>query len=455
MVFGPFSRRGFLRLGSSAVSATAIGLIVGRSVSSARSTDIADLARPFADADHSPTYDQTTAVYATDLSVRAGEPLVIRARSPHRLDVSVMDVGTQRSVVDLRDVDVRSDEADPARWPILLRSQSTQGWHSGLYMAVARPHDGANWKRFAPFVVRPAEPPTGIVVQVPFATYQAYNGWGGGSLYKFNSPDGVFKNLPIGRPFDVFDGAGFSFYGDWQFCRWLAEERQDVSYITSFDLHNDPRILSNASLFVSVFHDEYWSTPMRQHFSSFIDRGGNAAFLGANSMFWRIRINNGSMTCLKATTAEGDPDPDITAQWRSALINQPEDQLLGSRYESYALPYGTSFDWTVTNANHWVYRGTGLVKGDRLSDLVGYEWDNAPNSTRQGLTVLSQTVINNDPTKPHRHEATVIEHPGGGTVFNAGTTYWPRFVRGDSHFRRDANVEQITRNLLRRLGRPR
>ena len=455
MVSGLFSRRGFLRLGSSAVSATAIGLLVGRSVSSARSTDTADLAGSFADADHSPIYDESTAVFATEPSVQVGEPLVIRARSPHRLDVSIIDVGTQRSVADLRNVDVRSNDTDPARWPILLRSQSTDGWRSGFYMTVARPHDGAGWKRFAPFVVRPAAPPTGIVLQVPFATYQAYNGWGGGSLYTFNSPDGVFKNLPIARPFDVFDGAGFSFYGDWQFCRWLAEERQDVSYVTSFDLHNDPSILSKASLFVSVFHDEYWSTPMRQNLSSFIERGGNAAFLGANSMFWRVRIKDGSMTCRKATTAEADPGPDITAQWRSTLIDQPEDQLLGSRYDSYVMPYGTSFDWTVTNADHWLYDGTGLTNGDRLSGLVGYEWDNAPNPTRQGLTVLSQTAINTDPNKPHRHEATVIEHPGGGTVFNAGTTYWPRFLRGDSHFRRDANVEQITRNLLHRLNQPR
>ncbi len=229
MVSGLLSRRGFFCLGSRAVSATAIGLLVGRSVSSAPSTDTADLAGSFADADHSPIYDQTTAVFASEPSVRVGEPLVIRARSPHPLDVSVIDVGTQRSVVDLRNVDVRSNDIDPSRWPILLRSQSTQGWRPGFYMVVARPHDGADWKRFAPFVVRPAAPPTGIVVQVPFTTYQAYNGWGGGSLYPFNSPDGVFKNLPIARPFDVFDGAGFSFYGDWQFCRWLAEERRDVS----------------------------------------------------------------------------------------------------------------------------------------------------------------------------------------------------------------------------------
>ncbi len=173
-------------------------------------------------------------------------------------------------------------------------------------------------------------------------------------------------------------------------------------------------------------------------------------------MFWRVRIHEGFMTCRKATTVEADPDPDITAQWRSTLINQPEDQLLGSRYDSYVLPYGTSFDWAVTNADHWVYGGTGLVNGDRLPGLVGYEWDNAPDPTRPGLTILSPyNRHQQQPHKPHRHEATVIDHPGGGTVFNAGTTYWPRFLLGDSHFRRDANVEQITRNLLHRLSQPR
>ncbi len=454
---GRWTRRQLLRSGGGSLIAAGIGINQwGRLIRASEPTpwDEPTLVRPFADATGSPKYDQSSAAFAEQISIQPGHPLIVRARSPQRVDVSIVRVGESQPIFQQRNLDVRSTVNDPAAWPVLLHMQRTEKWASGLYLVVTRPTHGRGELRFAPFVVRPAEPPSGIVVQVPFTTYQAYNGWGDSSLYKFNSREGAATTVNLGRPFDTFQGAGFLFYGDWQFARWLAQERRTVTYVTSYDLHRDPGLLANASLFVSVFHDEYWSTPMRRHLEAFVARGGNAAFLAANSIFWRIRLTDTTMTCRKAETTGQDRDPDITGQWRSALVRDPEDLLLGSRYDSYAFPYGRGFDWTVTAPDHWLYDGTNLKQGDRIGGLVGYEWDNAPYPNAKGLTVVSRTDINIDPSKPHRHEATMLVHPSGGTVFNAGTTYWARYLLGDSTFRRDARVGRMTRNVLHRLGTP-
>ncbi len=409
----------------------------------------------------SPVYDRSFAAFAESLSLRAGDELVVRVRAESTFDLRVERVGWDAGgwsgppTVAVESVRVeRVDDTAPAHsWPVALRVRVTEAWRSGLYLAVVTDPRQRSRRRLAPFVVRAAQP-AAIVVGVPFTTYHAYNAWGGASMYHYNSPDGVATALPIARPFDVFDGAGFAFYGDWQLARWLDRERSDVSYVTSYDLHADPTVLDGARLFVSAFHDEYWSTPMRERLEQHVAGGANAAFLGANSIYWRVRLDRTTMTCHKAERFEDDPHREITARWRSPLIGKPEHELLGSWYEAYQFPYGKGHRWTVTDADHWLYAGTGLVDGASLPGLVGYEWDHAPRPVPADVRVLSRTEFVDDDGNRRRHEATERTHPGGGVVVNVGTTYWPRFLLGDAAFRTDPLVQRMTQNLVHRLGTP-
>jgi hypothetical protein len=229
-------------------------------------------------------------------------------------------------------------------------------------------------------------------------------------------------------------------------------ERYDVRFVTSYDLHGDSSVFDNARLFVSAFHDEYWSTPMRTRLEDFIGSGGNAAFLAANSIYWRIRLDDSTMTCHKTESTDDDPHPDITARWRDAAIGRPEHDLLGSWYESYQFPYGAGYDWTVSADDHWLYEGTGLTNGDIVPGLVGYEWDHAPDPLPNGVRRLSRTEFRDGKDRTRRHEAVERIHPGGGRVLNVGTTYWPRMLVADAMFRADRNVERGTRNIFHQLG---
>jgi len=441
----------------------AASVLVLRNSANRNSQDFLELgaSSPLLTAKASPVYNQSFAAFATQISVAVGDELIIRARSARVLSVAVLRVGSERGSSIGRPsefrtgVDARAGIGvnDVLQWPIVFRKAIDESWRSGLYVAVVTDDNDPPDRRFAPFVVRDHRPTRPIVVQIPFTTYHAYNAWGGASLYPFNSPGGVATSLAVARPFDVFDGAGFMFYGDWQLARWLDRAQYDVSYVTSYDLHRDAHLLDGAALFLSAFHDEYWSTPMRGHLERFVAEGGNAAFFAANSIYWRIRLDETTMTCHKAAAADDDPHDDTTGRWRDPFVGAPEHELLGSHYESYDFPYGLGYDWTVSNQNHWLYSGTGLRTGDRLRGLVGYEWDNAPQDDAEGVDVVSRTQFMDRAGKPRLHEAVVRSHPGGGTVVNVGTTYWPRFLEGDDAFPTSPQVQRMTANVLDRLGR--
>lgn len=410
----------------------------------------------FAYVDESPTYDTSFAVRApTSVGVRDVIGVQVRSALPVRL--AVLRVGYSATTgrpagstvaETLTGAVGEHPDADATTWPISWTLPVAATWASGLYLVVATRVDGA--ARFAPFVVR-AHDPAPVMVQVPITTYQAYNAWGGASLYRYNSPGGVGRHVSLHRPFDVFDGAGFAFYGDIQLAAWLDREGINASWLTSLDLHGE-EALDGGRVVVSAFHDEYWSTPMRDRLERFVARGGNAAFFAANSVYWKVRIEGGDMVCHKAVDADDDPHPDPTCTWRNQLVDRSEHLLMGSRYLDYEHPYGTGFPFVVAAADHWVYEGTGVSDGDRMEGLVGYEWDHAPDPTMPGLTVLADSRFTSSDGQAQQHNATLLQHPQGGAVLNVGTTYWPRVLLGDVAFAPDERVGRMTRNVLTRFG---
>jgi hypothetical protein len=90
-------------------------------------------------------------------------------------------------------------------------------------------------------------------------------------------------------------------------------------------------------LVLSVGHDEYWSTPMRDHLEKFISDGGNVAFFSGNTCCWQVRSedNGSALTCWKQNVQQ---DPVFVARgsqamlstlWSHHLVKRPENQLTG------------------------------------------------------------------------------------------------------------------------------
>ena len=378
-------------------------------------------------------------------------------------------------------------------------------WRSGVYIALLIEGDGAGRDISQPdrstcdgrdaralFVVRPATRRTAdIIYKVPLLTYHAYNLIDGqpydaaaqrGHWCLYNMPRAHEVPLPIPsgvnlhRPgggtgatpydisnFDPFDPSPRQTFLHWdaRFVAWLEREGFALDYCTDVDLHRDgATLLAPHRLLLSAGHDEYWSDAMRAAIDSYVASGGNAAFFGGNTCWWRVLF-------------EDDLTFSRVGFWHE--VGQPENTTIGVSFrnggerdrDEHPIPVG----YRVQHADHWLYAGTGLRDGDCFGAapdeyILGYECDGAEfdrtdldagrpvTPTGRDGTLPEFTILAVGDLRPSgwgfgNAAATMGLFTRGGTVFNAATTDWVRVLTTS----RSPVVGQITRNVIERLGR--
>ncbi len=337
-------------------------------------------------------------------------------------------------------------------WPTSFTVQTQGSWTSGVYMLVLDREDGP--QTWVPFVVRADERKGVAVFQASFTTYQAYNPWGGKSLY----PPSPAAEVSYDRPFAEGNGSGQYFRYEADFVRWAEARGFDLTYLTDLDLDRDPSLLQGQKLFLSVGHDEYWSRPQRQAVEAALAAGTSLAFFSANSCYWQIRLEpsaDGSarrtQVCWKKQADTGDPQrgtPLETTTWRSPPVNDPENALLGVMYSSWENP--PPAPWVVQNASAWPYDGAGVHDGDAIPGIVGYETDRTADNghTPAGTVVLSHSPVTEVSGRADVQEGAVRDGPGGSFVFAAGTIEWSWGLWRNA----DERVRKITENVFRKAG---
>lgn len=344
--------------------------------------------------------------------------------------------------------------------------------------------DGRDAK--ALFVVRPREPSAPVLYKLPLLTYHAYNladgepydrGAGRGQWCLYTAPEdlpkdpapGVGLHRPGGgtggTPFDVFNFDPFDptprqtfAHWDARFVRWMERRGYAVDHCTDVDLHREgPELLRPYRLLVSAGHDEYWSDAMREAVAGHLAGGGNVAFFGGNTCWWRVVFHD------EVTFSR-------VAFWHET--GRPENELIGVSFRNGGERDGddhpVQVGYRVQHAGHWVYEGTGVRDGDVFGEegyLVGYECDGAEfdrglleagkpvhptgaDGTPQEFVVLAVGDARASGWGLGNGAATMGLYTRGGTVFNAATTDWARGLDGD------AVVARVTANVLDRLGGP-
>ncbi len=156
------------------------------------------------------------------------------------------------------------------------------------------------------FVVREDSSHSNLVLKTSDTTWQAYNAYGGNSLYTCTvscppgNPGGYKAAYAVSynRPFDgtLSTDNGFSdpFYAEYQLIRFLERNGYDMSYVSGHDLEANPSLLQNHKVVISSGHDEYWSPGERQAVESARSAGVSLAFFSGNEMFWKTRWGNSS-----------------------------------------------------------------------------------------------------------------------------------------------------------------
>src|SRR5581483_7386945 len=349
-------------------------------------------------------------------------------------------------------------------------------WTTGVYLAQLQASNG--YGSYIVFVVRDDGGHEPILFQASTNTYQAYNAYGGTSLYTNSNLDPAFPastyphalKVSYDRPFLNGDGAGDFLRFEYPFLRWLEKNGYNVAYTTDVDTDDnaaaDP--ITNHKAFLVVGHDEYWSANMRQNVQNAIAAGVNVGFFGANTSYWQVRFENSASGTAnrvivgykdRAEVDEGGgPDPLygndnalVTTTFRDPIVNQPEDAMMGEMFGGET-PNDNPQPYVVTNASNWIFTGTGWTNGTSIPGIVGYEYDHEYNdaSAPQNVHVLSDTPLTNFETgQPLDANSTIYTAPSGAWVFDAGTIQWSWGLDnfgGNTYA--NSGIQQATSNIL-------
>ena len=180
-----------------------------------------------------------------------------------------------------------------ANWRVGVADIDTSSWPPGYYSADFVTESGDRERQIAQIIVRDPRAAAAVLLRLSTNTYQAYNAWGGHSLYpRPGEPQSQGAVVSFDRPTppDFFE---YEVY----LLRWLEALGRHAGFsvdcASNFDVHRDPELLLRHKVVISGAHDEYWS---KEEFDAFehriFHRGGNTIFMGANAAYWQVRYTD-------------------------------------------------------------------------------------------------------------------------------------------------------------------
>ena len=417
--------------------------------------------------------------YVNSLSVEIGEVLQFHiSTSSPTYQINIYKLGLTHTLVYTSPVISGgklpvpdSAYSNGCNWPVSFSLLIDQSWKPGVYSAQFPVASGNGEIVFS---VRSPNPGSisKILVIMSTNTMQAYNNYGGKSIYNYNSTNlQRAVKVSFNRPFTYT--AQYDYYA-WEndLVNWLEQNKFDAEFASDVDIEKYPDLLSNYNVVIYVGHEEYWSLPERVNIQSFADSGGRVMFLSGNTCWWQVRFedNYQTMACYKSSTLDpltGVNDSLVTVNWYAPPVVNPEDAMTGVSYrfggyvnfQNYLMPSDGYGGYTAYNTQNWIYKGSGLKDGDifgQSSTIVGYETDGARFTWQNGVPVslgqdgtpanfqiLGISKAGGPDFSNNNHAVMGIHYTNNnGAIFTASTTDWVDGLVSDT------SVQRITLNIL-------
>lgn len=390
---------------------------------------------------------------------------------------------------------------DCGNWAVSASWQVPTNATSGVYVAHLIRNDTGGDSHIV-FVVRNDSSHSAILFQTADTSWQAYNNYGGHSLYgtidgKFDVQNRAYK-VSYNRPFTTrgWNPLSWFFHAEYPMVRWLEANGYDVTYFTGIDTDRSGSVIVNHRMFMSVGHDEYWSGAQRTNVEAARNSGVHLSFFSGNEVFWKTRWENstdGSATpyrtlvCYKETLGETKLDPldppTWTGTWRDKTFSppgdggNPENALHGNIFMvngpgsdndnlSILVPAadGKMRFWRNTTIATQSAGQTATLPAGTL----GFEWDaDLDNGSRPAgtfalststYTLTQSLLLDNGGTFGAgvvTHRMTLYKAPSGAFVFGAGTVQWSWGLdsnHDDGGQSADPRMQQATVNLFADMG---
>ena len=380
---------------------------------------------------------------------------------------------------------MKNDAFEPTPLPPTGRDEL---WEADGFRAVMRNALREPRASHVYFVVRDDDGESDMLFQTSDLTWQAYNRYGGHSVYGRLHPEGLrlhggeprAPKVSYNRPFETrhYRAVNMPFNSEYPMVRWLERNGYDVSYSSGVDTDRRGEEVLEHRVFLSVGHDEYWTGRQRRNVEAARAAGVHLAFFSSNEVYWKVRWETSidgsgqpyrTLVTYKDSQDHRRLDPvEWTGEFRDhRAINAegpwPENALTGTLFTVNAWRNDPILvDAEFAGLRFW--RNTqvaGLQPGERyvsIKGILGHEWDSdIDNGFRPpGLFRVAASTFDNVLYCVHpgrgceagtaTHHAVLYRHESGALVFGAGTLQWSWGL--DAHHDSETGVPPERQNTV-------
>lgn len=282
-----------------------------------------------------------------------------------------------------------------------------------------------------PIVISDRLAPSKLLVLASTNTWQAYNFWGGGSLYKLDSAYheqfGKVSNLvSFDRPNPYAVNGSHLVPGELHLLSWLNAKGFSYDLMTDRVFHElNTDELSTYSTLILNCHNEYWTDQMVENLEAFIEAGGNVMSLGGNQVYARVTYKDNQME-FHQYGGSHHHDNSEGGLWRN--LDRSESKLLGVQFHPDS--YNTHAPYEIKAADHPVFEGIDLPEDLAFGHsslnkkaACGHEMDTRTEHS-PASTVLLAKGKNRDQQGNQLESAGEMvygEYPSGGQFFAVGS----------------------------------
>jgi hypothetical protein len=387
--------------------------------------------------------DPTLQGFASDISVNHGQTVSFKINDtqnvPYHIDIYrmgyyqgngarlVAQISSSQTIDKVQPNPVTGPTTgllDCGNWSVTASWAVPANAASGIYFAHLIRNDTGGDSHIV-FVVRDDNDPTpsDLLFQTSDSSWEAYNSYGGNSLYDGQPrTNGLYNGsyaVSYNRPFNTRATNPWSwvFNAEYPMVRWLEANGYNVSYFTDVDSDRNGAQILQHKAFLSVGHDEYWSAGQRANVQAALNAGVNLAFFSGNEVYWKTYYSpsiDGTNTPYRTLVTYKEtlneqlfPNETIwTGTWRDPTFSppldggNPENALTGTmsvvngyRDDSIAVP---ASDAALRFWRNTPVAGlTGSQTYTMPAGTLGYEWDVVPDNGFEppGSINLSSTTV--------------------------------------------------------------
>ena len=279
-------------------------------------------------------------------------------------------------------------------WEESLSFIVDESFDDGYYLIILE-DDLDNEFKF-PIIINDNSKNSKIALLSPISTWNAYNSWGGKSLYNNVVDSSSVYFVSTQRPNTLLQSGKHNIHIEANIFNWF-ENNYNVTIYPDNILDYYPNILNDASIIILSYHCEYISSKTYNKLISLVENSEKSLIsIGGNQVYWKVKWDSDfeTMECRKDLTFFKDTYS-LGGMWKHNFKN--ESKLLGVRFSDAG--YNTYAPYKITNFNHWLLDNIQIPSDSLFGKngidslgLSGLETDKVTKYSKDNVEIIAKGI---------------------------------------------------------------